>query len=427
MDAAPKPQRQPRDSRRNRAAQAQANNNVPEATNFSGDSNACNKSIDAHTSHETISTRSTLCSNNQSNMQNSMTDIDGGALEGGGQILRNTASLSCLLHKPVRVYNIRAGRSQPGLRPQHLTGLQLTRDVCHGKLEGDNVGSTEIRFFPGTIQSGEYHGDTGTAGSICLLMQVAVPCLIYADNHTNLTLKGGTNADMAPQLDYMLMVFKPVAEKFGMKFDCRIKRRGYYPKGGGEICVTCHPCKQLTAVTMTDRGNVKQVYGRSFVAGVLPIRVAQIMAKVAEDIIHQEYKDVPINIEVVKEESAVGTGTGIILVAETTTGCYLGGSALGKKGKQAEHVGQEAAEELVNNLYHGGCVDDYIQDQVILLMALAKGRSQIRCGALSLHTETAIHVAKQLTEAKFKVKEINKGATLIECEGIGLINSQVGN
>jgi hypothetical protein len=31
-------------------------------------------------------------------------------------------------------------------------------------------------------------------------------------------------------------------------------------------------------------------------------------------------------------------------------------------------------------------------------MALAKGKSAIRCGALSLHTETAIYVAKELTE-----------------------------
>lgn len=36
------------------------------------------------------------------------------------------------------------------------------------------------------------------------------------------------------------------------------------------------------------------------------------MAKAAEDVIHQEYKDIPINIDVVKEESAFGTGTGIV-------------------------------------------------------------------------------------------------------------------
>ena len=36
--------------------------------------------------------------------------------------------------------------------------------------------------------------------------------------------------------------------------------------------------------------------------------------------------------------------------------------------------------------------------QLIILMALGKGKSSIRCGPVTLHTETAIHVAKQLTD-----------------------------
>ena len=38
-------------------------------------------------------------------------------------------------------------------------------------------------------------------------------------------------------------------------------------------------------------------------------------------------------------------------------------------------------------------------------MALAGGRSRILCGPISLHTETAIHVAKLLTEVKKKKKK----------------------
>lgn len=49
-------------------------------------------------------------------------------------------------------------------RPQHLTGIMLTRDVCQGRLEGGSVGSTEIQFHPGNIQHGDYTADTGTAG-----------------------------------------------------------------------------------------------------------------------------------------------------------------------------------------------------------------------------------------------------------------------
>ncbi|XP_067678311.1 RNA 3'-terminal phosphate cyclase-like [Haliotis asinina] len=353
--------------------------------------------------------------------------IDGGMLEGGGQILRNSAALSCLLGQPVTINNIRAGRSNPGLRPQHLMGLQLIRDICGGKLTGDRVGSTEVTFHPGPIKGGSYQADTKTAGSICLLMQAAMPCLLYADGESVLSLRGGTNAEMAPQVDYTIMVFNPMAEEFGLKSECDIRRRGYYPKGGGEVKITSYPTKKLKPVSMTTRGQVTKVNIRSFVAGVLPIKVADTMARCAVDTIRQTYKDVPISKDVVKEpdHAAVGTGTGIIIVAETSTGCLLAGSALGKKGVPAEKVGIDAAQMLLDNLAHGGCVDDYLQDQLILLMALAEGKSDVLCGPITLHTKTAIHVAQLLTKAKFEIKKLSDNSNVIECEGIGLVNSRL--
>ena len=49
--------------------------------------------------------------------------------------------------------------------------------------------------------------------------------------------------------------------------------RGYYPEGGGEVQVTVNPIKQLSPITMTERGTITKIYGRSFVAGVLPYKV----------------------------------------------------------------------------------------------------------------------------------------------------------
>ena len=48
---------------------------------------------------------------------------------------------------------------------------------------------------------------------------------------------------------------------------------GYYPKGGGEVVTTSYPCKVLSATEITDRGNVTRIFGRAFVAGVLPMKV----------------------------------------------------------------------------------------------------------------------------------------------------------
>jgi RNA 3'-terminal phosphate cyclase (ATP) len=46
-----------------------------------------------------------------------------------------------------------------------------------------------------------------------------------------LTLKGGTNAMLAPQIDYIQHVFLPFATRhFGLKVDVDERKRGYHPK-----------------------------------------------------------------------------------------------------------------------------------------------------------------------------------------------------
>ncbi|XP_007901105.1 RNA 3'-terminal phosphate cyclase [Callorhinchus milii] len=356
-------------------------------------------------------------------------EIDGGIMEGGGQILRVSTALSCLLGTGLKISNIRAGRSSPGLRPQHLSGLQMLSDLCDGCLEGAKVGSTEIVFQPSRIQGGKHLADTKTAGSVCLLMQVSIPCVLFAASPSELLLKGGTNAEMAPQIDYTLQVFKPIAEKFGFQFDCNVKRRGYYPKGGGEVLLKVTPIKQLLPIDLMQRGNVTKLYGRAFVAGVLPYHLAKDMASAATRCLQREMGNMAVDIQVVKEpqDKAFGNGNGIIIFAETSTGCVLAGSALGKRGVPADKVGTEAAELLLKSLQHGGCVDEHLQDQIIIFMALANGHSRVRSGPVTLHTQTAIHFAEMLTKAKFTVnksseQEPGQESFTIECEGIGMTN-----
>lgn len=49
--------------------------------------------------------------------------------------------------------------------------------------------------------------------SVCLLLQVALPCTLFADASSQLTLKGGTNAEMAPQIDYAVKVCASVLDQ----------------------------------------------------------------------------------------------------------------------------------------------------------------------------------------------------------------------
>merc|ERR1712154_174062 len=86
-----------------------------------------------------------------------------------------------------------------------------------------------------------------------------------------------------------------------------------------------------------------------------------------------------------------------------------------------EEVGRNAAKDLASdwNSSKGGCTDRHGQDQLILFMALAKGKSKMATCALELHTETAIYVAELMTGVKFKVSNMKDGTVMIECVGIG--------
>ncbi|KAI9056695.1 RNA 3'-terminal phosphate cyclase [Trametes sanguinea] len=354
--------------------------------------------------------------------------LDGSVLEGGGQLLRIAVALSVLLSKPIAIDNIRANRQPPGLKHQHAAGLRLAAEICSARLEGCDTGSCSILFCPTTKPqlSRCYIADPGTAGSIALLLQVSLPCLIFSPDPSippsGLVLRGGTNAIQAPQIDYTQHVFLPFVRKhFGLQPVLNVVTRGYYPKGGGEVHVSVPPVRgPLPAVALTERGPVKTVSGRSYVAG-LPKSLAESMRTAATKVLVESnlHPDL-INVDAVREKpsDAAGSGSGIVLWAETEDGCVIAGSALGRKGTEPAKIGRDAARELAANLAHGGCVDEYMQDQIIIFLALAHGRSRVRTGPLTLHTRTAIWVAEQLTDAKFHVEE-SADSAIIECEGIG--------
>ncbi len=111
-----------------------------------------------------------------------MVDIDGGYLEGGGQIIRTAIALSAITKRAVHIFNIRKGRDKPGLRPQHYEGIAAAVKICNAKVEGLALNSTAITFTPGTITGGKAIIDTKTAGSVTLILQTLILIGIYADS-----------------------------------------------------------------------------------------------------------------------------------------------------------------------------------------------------------------------------------------------------
>lgn len=224
---------------------------------------------------------------------------------------------------------------------------------------------------------------------------MALPTLLFSSSATpetsTLRLRGGTNATEAPQLDYAEHVFFPFLRRhFDIDIRLDILTRGYYPKGGGEARLEVRSRNEpLPAVNVVERGDVISIRGRAFVAGI-PIRYAKTCRDAAvASLVKKGIDPSIIEVEYLREppNKAVGAGSGIVLWAETDSGCTIGGSSIGKKGVKPDDLGREAAEELARNLKHGGCVDEYLQDQWVIFGALAKGKSRLRCGLpITLHT-----------------------------------------
>lgn len=270
-----------------------------------------------------------------------------------------------------------------------MLGLELAAKIASAQLIGVHNGSSEIEFIPGSINlPNQYTADSVTAGSITLLIQVALPLLLFSSRPvcaSTLTLLGGTNATMAPQVDYTKHVFLPFIQRhFGVEnISLDINKRGYYPKGGGEVVVNAVPFgpeKKLRGFSLMERGKVKWISGIAHYAG-LPTAVGKGMVKGAERRLAEagfsklsaqfsshpptatgeiDPEDTLVSILSKRESNSLtrGAGSGIVLWAELEGGGIISGSAVGTKGIPPEKVGEQAADELVKGLKAGGCVDE---------------------------------------------------------------------
>ncbi|MGY5881389.1 MAG: RNA 3'-terminal phosphate cyclase [Candidatus Thorarchaeota archaeon] len=327
-----------------------------------------------------------------------MIEIDGSYGEGGGQILRTSVSLAALTMKSVRISKIRAGRPKPGLKRQHLSGIKLAGELVDASIEGLEVGSTDILFSPNQRRSGSFSIDIGTAGSISLILQAVLPPAVLAPDPITFHIRGGTDVKWSPPIDYLRNVFSPMLRQLGSTIEIEQKKRGHYPRGGGEILCKITPAKELNSLDLVDFGELSTVMGISHCVR-LPAHVAERQASSAEQVIREKY-DVAINIEIESysknEDHHLGPGSGIVLWADDRNGTRLGADSLGDRGVRAEKVGMKAAEQLVNEVSRGKAVDSHLADMIVPYLAVAKGSSTIGISEVTSHLTTNLWTIEQI-------------------------------
>lgn len=359
----------------------------------------------------------------RSNANGDFVTIDGSYGEGGGQILRTSLALSALTQKPVRIERIRAGRSRPGLRPQHLTGVKVAQAISDAEVKGAQVDSMVLSFVPKGLRGGDFTFDVSedrpSAGSMTLIFQTALPALFFAERKSTLRIiRGGTHVPMSPPAEYIQRVFLPTLTLMGASASFEVKRAGWYPKGGGEARCEVIPVQSISPIEIVERGNMRQV--------TIVSAISNLKRSIAERQANQAFKrlvelGIPkgsIKIEIV-ELPSIGQGTMLFLLAEFEN-AIAGFSSLGEIGKPAERVADEAADELTSYLQSGAPIDARLCDQLVLYMALANGRSCIRTEKLTMHAHTNMWVIEHFMPVKFEVKgNIGEPATIC-VDGIGM-------
>jgi RNA 3'-terminal phosphate cyclase (ATP) len=338
-----------------------------------------------------------------------MLSVDGSYGEGGGQILRTALALAALTGVPVRIERIRARRSKPGLRPQHLTSVQAVARVCQAEVTGVHLGSQALTFRPRLPQGGHYLFDvasmTGSAGAVTLVAQALLPPLIQAGNSTTVILKGGTHVPWSPPAHYLSHVFLPALAVMGAQVDMTLESWGWYPRGGGEVRFTIRGARQLMGVQWHTPA-ASSAFRALSAAAKLPEHVAR---RQAARLTARLDETVPVEII-----PAGGQDPGSLIFV---WGPQAGFAALGARGKPADKVADEAAEAYLAFRNSGAAVDRHLADQILIYLALAKGPSRFTTEAITSHLITNIWVIEQFLGPTFQIKGALGERGEISCQG----------
>jgi RNA 3'-phosphate cyclase len=324
-------------------------------------------------------------------------EIDGSYGEGGGQVLRTAAAFSTILKKPIHVTKIRAGRSPPGLRQQHATALKILSRITGGELQGGFVGSTEVTFAPRKMEENSLRFDLGTAASITLVLQELVPAVSLSGASLDLELIGGTDVPWSPTFEYFSRVTRAGFRKVGIEVNADVKRRGYYPVGGGIVSTTVKASKGVLP-TLLDSPSLLGPVTIVSVCSRLPRHVAERQAQSAIRALTQEgITDIATTI---LEQESLSPGSSV-LTSMVDSSTFLGSDSIGRKGVRAEVVGEIAAADFVKTVKTRASVDVHLADTVAPLLMLADRPSKLRVPEVTGHLETSLHVGRQFTGADF--------------------------
>lgn len=319
-----------------------------------------------------------------------MHQVDGSG--GGGQLLRTALALAALTGEAFEMHDVRSARPAPGLKRQHLACVEAVAAACDAEVEGDELESERLTFRPGGVTGGDYSVDVGTAGSVPLVFDSVLPLgySLSGDETLRLRVTGGTDVKWAPTAAHHAEVKRHVVGAFGLSYDSRVERVGYYPAGGGEAVLTVRPSETREA-HLLERGDPTgvAVFGDAS-AALSGASVLERAVETVESRLEGLEPGVAVRDRTAYAETA-STGMSLCLACEFEH-TRAGFDVLGERGKPAEDVADETVDALEAFLATGAAVDRFTADQVMVPLAIGGG--EVAVPAVTDHVGTNAEVVR---------------------------------
>ena len=330
--------------------------------------------------------------------------INGEHGEGGGQIIRTAITLSCITKKPIHIENIRKNRKVAGLRPQHLTAIKILQKIVNAEVIGAEIGSTELKFIPNNIESLQLVEDVGTAGSISLILQVLIPVIASSQKKLDLKIKGGTDVLWSPSFDYTQHVLREAFSRMGIEFSLELCKRGYYPKGGGEINLHVKPSK-IKSISLTKR-KTKTIKIICTFSKLLEEDIKNKVEEVKEKLVERNFI---VNTQI-KNQDAIDSGASLLIFSIDENSIN---GIDGLYDKKTKKISVDLNKFYKNSLG----VDENLVDMLVPVASLGPEKTIFHIKNISKHLETNLFVTSKITGCRYGIGKINDGFEVI-IEGV---------
>lgn len=310
--------------------------------------------------------------------------------------MRSTLALACIKSQAVRIDRIRAGRSKPGLRPQHLAAARAAAAISSGALTAE-LGATDIRFEPQSVRPGSYRFEIGTAGSCSLVLQTVLLPLALADGESEVIIRGGTHVPWSPMFDYLEQVWLPALARLGLQVQLAINRAGFMPDPTGEIRATIAAWRPTGSIHLNGRGPVDLQLTSGLAE--LPEHIGERMQARAVALLE------PTQSRALAIRRLRSGRPGAYLLIGASGPDRLGGfSRLGRKGLPAEQLADASVADFNAWDTSASGTDPHLADQLMLPAAMCEGASEYTTSRVTRHLQTNAWVLNQFLDDRITVR-----------------------